>query len=257
MNLNLKNKRVIISGATRGIGFEIANQFLEEGAKVVILSRSKEKLEDIKLKLFELYSEDKILGIECDVTSELAVKSTIDATTAKWGGVDIVIANVGDGRSVPEPMPDKDQFSFSWKSNFESAEILVRGSLFELIKTSGNIVFISSIAGLESFGAPTDYSVAKSGIIALSKNLARKLAPDVRVNCIAPGNVIFPGGNWDEKLQKNPKGIQELINISVPVKRFGKPEEIASAVVFLASEKATFITGACLVIDGGQTVGFH
>ena len=108
---------------------------------------------------------------------------------------------------------------------------------------------------MEAFGAPTDYSTAKAAIIALSKNLARKLAPNVRVNVVAPGNVYFKGGIWDEKLKNNKKHIDEIIKANVPMNRFATPEEIADSVVFLCSERAKFITGVTLVIDGGQTVG--
>jgi len=116
------------------------------------------------------------------------------------------------------------------------------------------LLFISSIAGLEAIGAPTDYSVAKSAIVALTKQLARKLAPRVRINCIAPGNVWFQGGSWDEKLQADPERVKALIENTVPMKRFGTPQEIADVAVFLCSSRASFITGA--VVDGGQTVGF-
>ena len=108
---------------------------------------------------------------------------------------------------------------------------------------------------MEAFGAPTDYSVAKTAVIALSKNMARKLAPNVRVNVIVPGNVYFEGGSWDEKIQQNKKHVDSIIKSTVPMNRFATPQEIADSAVFLCSDRANFITGATLVIDGGQTVG--
>ena len=117
-------------------------------------------------------------------------------------------------------------------------------------------MFVSSIAGMEAFGAPTDYSVAKSAIIALSKNMARKLAPDhVRVNIVAPGNVYFKDSAWDEKIKKDAPKVKNIIKTTVPMNRFSTPAEIADPVVFLCSDRASFITGATLNIDGGQTVG--
>ena len=113
-------------------------------------------------------------------------------------------------------------------------------------------LFISSIAGMEAFGAPTDYSTAKTAIIALAKNLARKLAPIVRVNVIAPGNVYFEGGSWDEKINRDKKRVDEIISITVPMNRFASPEEIADSAVFLSSPRASFITGSVLRVDGGQ-----
>jgi len=123
-----------------------------------------------------------------------------------------------------------------------------------LEKSSGVLLFISSIAGIEAFGAPTDYSTAKTAVIALAKNMARKLAKEVRVNVLAPGNVLFPGGSWDEKIKDDPSEVEKIIESTVPMNRFGMPEEIADAAVFLCSERAGFITGSVLVVDGGQTV---
>ena len=123
-----------------------------------------------------------------------------------------------------------------------------------LKKSKGCLLFISSIAGMEAFGAPTDYSTAKTALIALSKNIARKVAPAVRVNVIVPGNVFFEGGSLDEKIKKDKKRIDKIIKNTVPMNRFGTPEEIANAAVFLCSDRAKFITGTTLIVDGGQTV---
>ena len=117
------------------------------------------------------------------------------------------------------------------------------------------MLFVSSIAAMEAFGAPVDYSTAKTAVSALAKNIARKIAEDVRVNVIAPGNVYFPGGSWDEKMKENPERVKELIKSTVPMNRFGTLEEVSNAAIFLCSERASFITGSTLVIDGGQTVG--
>ena len=125
-----------------------------------------------------------------------------------------------------------------------------------LEKSKGCFLFISSITGLEAFGAPTDYSTAKTAIIALAKNMARKLASEnIRVNVIAPGNVYFKGGSWDKKIQQGKKLVDEIIKSTVPMNRFATPQEIADCAVFLCSDRASFITGTTLVVDGGQTVG--
>ncbi|TGL77312.1 SDR family NAD(P)-dependent oxidoreductase [Leptospira jelokensis] len=257
MDLNLKNKRIVVTGASRGIGLSIAESFLKEGARVALFARTESTLNDIRKFFLGKYSENNFLVMACDVTDPKALKENISKLKDTWFGIDILVANVGNGSSVPEPMPNTEAFEIVFNTNFKSAEFVVRELIPDLIESEGNIIFISSIAGLEAFGAPTDYSVAKAAIIALSKNLARKLAPKIRVNCIAPGNVYFPGGSWDDKIQKDPERIQNLIESTVPMKRFGSPEEIADLVLFLASERASFITGSCIVVDGGQTVGFH
>ena len=111
------------------------------------------------------------------------------------------------------------------------------------------------IAGIEDFGAPTDYSTAKTAVISLAKNIARKTAPDVRVNVIAPGNIYFENGSWDKKIKEDQESVDNMINSKVPMKRFGYPEEVGDAAVFLCSDKSKFITGTTLIIDGGQTLG--
>jgi 3-oxoacyl-[acyl-carrier protein] reductase len=157
---------------------------------------------------------------------------------------------------VSDALPDDEQWQKTWKSNFESALQTARTFLPMLKKSKGCLLFVSSIAGIEAFGAPTDYSTAKSAIIALAKSMARKLASDnVRVNVVAPGNVYFKGGSWDDKIQKDKYRVDEIIKSTVPMNRFSIPQEIADSVVFLCSDRASFITGATLVIDGGQTVG--
>jgi 3-oxoacyl-[acyl-carrier protein] reductase len=124
-----------------------------------------------------------------------------------------------------------------------------------LRQSKGCLLLISSIAGMQVVGAPTDYSTAKAAVIALAKNMASKLAQEVRINILAPGNVYFAGGSWDEKSKKEPDVVEKFIQSTVPMNRFGSPEEIADAAVFLCSERAKFITGSVLTVDGGQTVG--
>ena len=165
------------------------------------------------------------------------------------------MVNVGDGRSVSDVLPDDELWQKTWSSNFESALKTARTFLPMLEKSKGCFLFVSSIAGLEAFGAPTDYSTAKTAIIALAKNMARKLAPSVRVNVIAPGNVYFKGGSWDGKIKQDKKDVDEIIKSTVPMNRFATPQEIADSAVFLCSDRASFITGATLVVDGGQTAG--
>lgn len=257
MNLNIETKSIFISGGTRGIGLAIVKSFLDEGAKVALIARDQERIHSVIQELSTSYNSDSILGIMADATNEKEMESALLQVKEQWGDLDILISNVGDGRSVPDPMPEKVHFDLVWKTNFTSAENLARVGLKYLKPNNSSILFVSSITGLEALGAPTDYSVAKSAIIALSKNLARKLAPNIRVNCIAPGNVFFEGGSWDEKLKANPDRVNQIIESTVPMKRFGSPEEIADSVLFLSSDRASFITGACLIVDGGQTVSLH
>tara|TARA_B100000795_G_scaffold81400_1_gene58693 strand:+ start:138 stop:911 length:774 start_codon:yes stop_codon:yes gene_type:complete len=255
MDLNLNNKKVLITGASKGIGLAVVESFLQEGAKTCSVSRGSPALFENEKKLQDIYGSENTYTFKCDCTNVESLNTLKNEIQNKWNNLDILIVNVGNGRSVADALPSDEQWHDTWNSNFESALQTARTFLPMLKKSQGVLVFVSSIAGIEAFGAPTDYSTAKAAIIALAKNMARKLAPTVRVNVVAPGNVYFEGGSWAEKMQKDKKRVDEIIKSTVPMNRFSTPQEIANSVVFLCSDRASFITGATLVIDGGQTVG--
>ena len=254
MDLYLKDKRVLVTGASRGIGLAVTKIFLKEGGKVCMVSRGSNLLFENEKKLQEKYGSERVFSTVCDCAQVKSLVDLSEVIDSKWGGMDIVIANIGCGSGVIDALPTDEQWKNSWNNNFESALQTARTFLPMLKKSQGVLLFISSIAGIEAFGAPTDYSTAKSAIIALAKNMARKLAPTVRVNVVAPGNVYFKGGSWDDKIKKNKKLVDNMIKATVPMKRFATPEEIADAAIFLCSGAASFITGETLVVDGGQTV---
>lgn len=255
MDLNLTSKRVLVTGSSRGIGLAIAEGFLKEGSKTCLVSRGSRALFENGKRLTKTYGSENVATLTCDCISIESIQSLKDKLKKQWEGLDIVVINVGDGRSVSDALPEDDQWRKTWNNNFESALQTARVFLPLLEESRGVLLFVSSIAGIEAFGAPTDYSTAKSAIISLSKNIARKLAPRVRVNVIAPGNVLFKGGSWDEKIKQNKERVDSIVNSTVPMKRFATPEEIADSAIFLCSDKASFITGTTLVVDGGQTVG--
>jgi 3-oxoacyl-[acyl-carrier protein] reductase len=123
-----------------------------------------------------------------------------------------------------------------------------------MLRNGGTITFISSITGVEATPAPLPYSAAKAALINYSKNLSRQVASlGIRVNCVAPGNILFPGGSWERRLTDDREAVLQRIQTEVPMARFGTPEEIAGLVTFLCSPRASFISGACFVADGGQT----
>jgi 3-oxoacyl-[acyl-carrier protein] reductase len=254
MNLNIQNKYFLITGASRGIGRAIAGSLLSEGANVGLVARGKVQLDQTVDELRQQFGGKRVVGWSTDCADEVALMELRQQITQRWKGLDGVIANVGDGKSVPDAIPEAEQWSKVWQTNFETALNTARVFLPLLQESKGNILFISSIAGLEAIGAPVDYSTAKTAVIAFAKNLARKVAPEVRVNVIAPGNVHFTGSSWEEKIKTNPKKIEQMLQDKVPMKRFGTPQEIGDAAVFLCSARASFITGSVIVVDGGQTV---
>jgi 3-oxoacyl-[acyl-carrier protein] reductase len=257
MELGLEDDTVFITGSSRGIGAGIARAFLTEGAKVAISGRGKESLEQKRAELVQDFGEDRVIALACDLTDVAAVEQAADQVIAAFGKLNHLILNIGDGRSVPDAVPPAAHWNVIMDANFNSAVAITRIYL-PLLEQQENssILFISSIAGCEAFGAPVDYSTAKAAVNAFSKNLAGKVASSgVRVNTLAPGNVLFPGGSWEEKLQQEPERYQNLIEMTVPMKRFGKVEEMADAALFLCSRRASFITGSLLKVDGGQTFG--
>jgi 3-oxoacyl-[acyl-carrier protein] reductase len=254
VDLDIAGHYVAITGASRGIGKAIAIRFLHEGANVALIARRQEQVEATATQLGDQFGAERVIGLSADCADSSALGHIHAFLAEKWAGLDTVVANVGDGRSVPDAIPDAGQWDKVWRTNFDTALVTARVFLPLVQKRHGSLLFISSIAGLEAFGAPVDYSTAKTAVIAFAQNLAHKVAPGVRVNVIAPGNIHFPGSPWEPKLQANPVAVEQMLRDQVPLQRFGTPEEIADAAVFLCSPRASFITGAVLRIDGGQTV---
>jgi 3-oxoacyl-[acyl-carrier protein] reductase len=255
MDLGLQNKRVLVTGSSRGIGEAIARGFLYEGAKVFITSRGSKQLLETEKKLIKEFGDNNVISSVCDCSDPIALAKLKNTILNEWDGIDVLVTNVGDGRSVDDILPNEAQWDKIWKNNFDSTINSVRAFLPTLQDSKGCILFISSIAGMESIGAPIDYSTAKTAVISFAKNLSKKLSNEVRVNVLSPGNILFPEGSWDEKIKQDPKKVNTLIKTIVPMQRFGSSEEVADAAVFLCSKRASFITGSVLVIDGGQTVG--
>jgi 3-oxoacyl-[acyl-carrier protein] reductase len=254
MNLALKDKVVVVTGGTRGIGKQMAMDFLSQGAKVIMVAREQPNDDSFTKLLSENIASLQL--VLCDVTNAESMHDCFMQALAKWSRIDIVVANVGNGASTQQPVSDIAQWNKIWDINFTSAVNTARAFSEELSRNNGSLVFISSIAGIEFIGAPTDYSTAKNALIAFAKSLSHRLAPNARVNVVAPGNIWTEEGTWKNKMEKDPDAVTNMLNTKVPMKRFGTTEEVSNAVLFLSSSKASFITGACLVVDGGQTISF-
>lgn len=255
MRLNLEDRVAFVAGSSRGIGKAIARAFLDEGCRVAISGRSQEALDRAQAEFADLCGPERILALPGDFLEPSVIRPGLASIMERWGRLDCVVANIGTGRGKPGWDLAAEDWSELFNANLWGSAALAREVLPYLVQAGhGSLVFISSIAGLEALPAPLPYSAAKAALVLYSKNLSRSVgAQQVRVNCIAPGNILFPDGSWERHLRERPAEIQNYIESEVPLKRFGRPEEIADLAVFLSSDRASFITGACIVADGGQS----
>ena len=247
MDLNLEGKIFFVSGSTQGIGLSIAKELLKEKAKVILNGRDIGKYEKIMSSL-----EGTFEFVEGDVSVEKDCENIL-SFLKKQAKLDGLICNVGSGSSVPPGQENSEEWERVLKINFFSATNLIEKCLPLLRESKGNIVCISSICGQAALGAPLTYSAAKAALNSYTKGLSRVVGKDgIRVNAIAPGNILFPGSVWDRKIRENEENVKNMLNKEVSLKRLGKPEEIANLACFLASQKSSFITGSLIVADGGQ-----
>lgn len=255
MDLQLADKVAFVGGSSRGIGRATARAFLAEGARVVVTGRDAEALGETAREFEGEFGQDRLFAFAGDLTDAETIARALNETRSRWGCVDCLVSNVGSGTAAAGWRLTPADWDAAFQTNLWSAVRLVEAALPAMSEAGGgSIVLVASIVGLESVNAPLTYSAAKAALINYSKNLARQVgASGVRVNCVAPGNVLFPGGSWDRKLAERREFFERYVEAEVPLQRFGKPEEIADLVVFLSSSRASFITGSCVVADGGQT----
>ena len=258
MDFELVDKVVCVTGSSQGIGRAIAEVFLEEGARVVLTGRDEARLNETAAIFGRQWGHDRLLIVPGDLTKVEMIKRCIDEIRSQWRRLDVLVANLGTGRGRMGWALHHEDWVELLNVNLIAASSMVTHAVPLLREDGGgSVTLIASLAGLESLPAPIPYASAKAGVIAYGKMLSRELATDhIRVNVVAPGNIDFPGGVWDRKRREDPDAINAYVKGEVPMRRFGRAKEVADTVAFVNSSRASFITGACIVVDGGQSRGW-
>ena len=255
MDLELNDKVAVVTGSSRGLGHASARALAREGCRVCLCARGADRLEQAARELErEIGAPDRVVAVAADLATEAGVATVIARAVETFGGLDILVNNVGlaRGGGLLET-PDAE-----WQTAIDQ-------TLFPAIRASrlavphlrarggGAIVMIASIWGRESGGRMT-YNAVKAAEISLAKSLAQQLAGDnIRVNTVAPGSILFPGGSWWKRQQDDPGGIAEMIRRELPFGRFGRADEVGDVVAFLCSPRSGWVSGACLPVDGCQS----
>ncbi len=253
MDLGLGGKVAVVTGGSRGLGFYSARALAAEGARLAICARGADGLGAAAETLRADGAE--VLAVCCDVAEEEGAGELIEAVRERYGVLDVLVNNVGGNRRGRfEEVGDQDWLDIiqlNVLSGFRTARLAIP---MMRERGGGSIVFISSVFGREKGGPGLSiYNTTKSALISAAGIMALELAPErIRVNCVAPGSIRFPGGSWDKRVKADPEGMRAFVKANLPLGRFGRGEEVGDVVAFLASERASLITGACIAADGAQ-----
>lgn len=250
VDLALAGRVAAVTGASRGLGSAIAKGLVSESCQVAICARNEGPLRQAAAAL-----GPDVFAQPADVTVPDQVEAFVEAAARHFGRLDILVNNAGGSAGAGAGIATTDaDYQRVLELNVLSGIRAARAAVPHMRRQGGgSVVFISSIYGRESGGSAA-YNLAKAAEISLAKSLSRELAKDnIRVNSVAPGSILFPGGSWERRQHEDPERIRAFIASDLPLGRFGKPEEVAAVVTFLASDRASLVTGACWTVDGGQS----
>jgi 3-oxoacyl-[acyl-carrier protein] reductase len=251
MQLDLSGKTALVTGSSKGIGWAIAKALHAEGCRVALNGRN---AADLSVATAQLTGS---IGIVGDVTQPLEAQHVVAEVLSAFGQLDILVCNVGSGHSASPGEETPEEWQRVFAVNLWSATNSVEAARGALATSRGAIVCVSSICGLEVIpNAPVTYSAAKAALHAYVRGIARPLGKQgVRINAVAPGNILFDGSVWQHRLDKDPASVEKMLERDVALTRLGTPREVADLVVYLALPRSGFATGCVWTLDGGQTRG--
>lgn len=259
MDVGLHGKWVFVAGSSKGIGYGIARRFLEEGANVILTGRDCNTLESAYNNFTETYNENRVLNYCGDLLDELFVHDIANELEAQLVEVSHIVCNVGSGKASSVMGNDVSEFKKMLDVNFLTSVNVTLGIGRLMFNDDGalshhrTITYISTICSKSAIGCPVAYVTAKAALDAYAKNMSKHLAKyGVRVNLVSPGNILFSGSTWEDKMQANEAAVKKMLSDKVPLNKLGNIDDVASLVVFLSSEHAGFITGSDFIVDGGQ-----
>lgn len=254
MNLQLTGKVAVVAGSSRGIGRGIAARLVEEGADVVFSARGQA---DLDAAVASTNGPGRATGVLADVSTAGGAEALVAAAVERFGGVDVVVCSAGGSGARTFEAMDAEDLDAVLNKNLFSPLHVSRAAVPALRDRGGGVIaMIASIWGREAGGGPS-YNVAKAAEISLAKAMARDLAKDkIRVFSVAPGSTLFPGGSWERRMRDDPEGMAAFIERELPWGRLGAVDEVADVVTFLVSPRASWVVGACVTVDGGQSRAF-
>ena len=248
MQLPLSGKTALVTGSSKGIGWAIAQMLHAEGCRVALNGRN---AADLTAATDQLVGS---MGVVGDVTQPADAQHIVAEVIRTFGQLDILVCNVGSGRSVSPGSETADEWQRVFALNLWSTTNSVEAARDALAVSKGVIVCVSSICGLEVIpGAPVTYSAAKAALHAYVRGIARPLGKlGVRINAVAPGNILFDGSVWSRKLAEDADAVQAMLEKEVSLGCLGSPIDVANLVAYLASPRSGFATGGVWTLDGGQ-----